>query len=261
MRNLTVLKVALISLILLCHNARAQSEGDIITFSNSIRVDMVIDFYSGDTIKSTSGYIDADVRFRTVTINEETVTIKALNFTPLDKPPKNYVDKSDIYNNKIFVISRTDFNAFAKKYIPKERLSIGLLTLPFKARPQGDFTYDTEFNLNTTLNWAVHHWKSSSFNLQVASGIGTVGLNAANSNSSKEDQAQDVSILTFAFGAMIQEKRTQFGLYIGVDQINNQAKYQWKPNGNLWFGIGIGYNIFKVPLKSIDKEPEQIKYN
>lgn len=238
-------------------SSTAQSEGDIITFSNSIKANMIIDFYSGDTIKVGIGYIDADVRFRAITIKEKIVTVKALNFNPLKEPKKNQIDKSDVYNNKIFVINRTDFDQFAKKYVPKERFSLGLLTLPFKARPQGDFTYDTEFNLNSTLNYAVKYWGDFSFNLQFASGIGTVGLNAANSNSSIEDQAQDVSILTFAFGLMFQEKRTQFGAYLGVDQINNQSKYQWKPNGNLWFGVGIGYNIFKVPLKSIKEEPKQ----
>lgn len=124
------------------------------------------------------------------------------------------------------------------------------MTLPFKARPQNDFTFDSEFNFNSTLNWSFWYPNNLSVNLQIGAGLGTVGLNTSNSNGLEIDEAQDVSTITFLSGFMIQYKKVQAGIYIGVDNINNQNNYQWHSNGNMWFGFGKGYDLFSISLAS-----------
>ena len=91
------------------------------------------------------------------------------------------------------------------------------------------------------------------FYLQVGAGIGSVGLNSSNATGIN-DKPQDVAIITGLTGLMLQYKKVQAGLYLGVDHINNQADYQWKSNGNIWFGFGVGYELFKVNLTEKNKK-------
>ena len=168
--------------------------------------------------------------------------MKALNFTDSNS------DKYKIYNDKIYYISKVEFDKSAEKEIRKEKLAVGLLTLPFKARPQDDFSFVTEFNLSTTLNWNFYKIYDAHLNLQIGAGIGSVNLNASNASGITDLKAQDVATLNFFSGLMVEYKKVQAGLYIGVDQINNQSQYQWQHNGNLWFGFGIGFNVFKISL-------------
>ena len=73
----------------------------------------------------------------------------------------------------------------------KSPVNIGLLTLPFKARPQDDFSFDTEFNLNTTLSITPFQRNNYSLSVQLGAGIGSVGLNSNNSRGVMEDESQD----------------------------------------------------------------------
>ncbi|WP_299526770.1 hypothetical protein [Winogradskyella sp.] len=52
------------------------------------------------------------------------------------------LDFSKFYNNKIYAFKKSDFDLGAEVIEEKRRLSVGLLTLPFKARPQDNFTFD-----------------------------------------------------------------------------------------------------------------------
>ncbi len=49
---------------------------------------------------------------------------------------------------------------------------------------------------------------------------------------------------------MLEYHRVNAGIYVGVDHINNQREYRWESNGNIWFGMGIGYDILKVSLET-----------
>lgn len=208
--------------------------------------------------------LEPNVKFIINGINDLEVNLVALDYRPLS--PKQFEDiqkrkpgafeKSLYYNGKIYTISRAQFNDSAVR-VPKEEsiLNIGLLTLPFKGRPQGDFSFDTEFNLNTTLSVRFHEFKKTKtyWNLQLGAGIGTVSLNSSNSAGIGEKESQDVALLSLSTGIMLQYRKVQTGIYIGVDHINNQKKYQWESNGNIWFGFGIGFNVFKISLGEDDK--------
>lgn len=47
---------------------------------------------------------------------------------------------------------------------------------------------------------------------------------------------------------MLEYHRVNAGIYVGVVRINNQREYWWESTGKIWFGMGIGYDIFKVSL-------------
>lgn len=201
--------------------------------------------------------LEPNVKFIINSIGKEEVDLVAVDYKKLssktlkalqDAKPGIF-EKSEWYNGKIYTISREEFDKSARaKAKAEERVNVGLLTLPFKARPQDEFSYDTEFNLNTTLSFKLTNLWGAGVNAQVGAGIGSVSLNNVNAAGLAEDEAQDVAVLTFLGGLMIQYNKVQAGLYIGVDQINNQAKYNWESNGNIWFGFGIGFNVFKISV-------------
>ncbi|MGB5943296.1 MAG: hypothetical protein WBG71_10470 [Leeuwenhoekiella sp.] len=53
---------------------------------------------------------------------------------------------------------------------------------------------------------------------------------------------------------MLEYKKVQVGLYMGWDHINNQANYNWEHQGNVWFGAGLGFDVFEI---SSDKTVSQ----
>lgn len=219
--------------------------------------------------KKATGYLHTGILFKVVGLDDQFAVLQAIPFT--QKPSKNktkrikkeqpdYVWYGEIYNDVLFTIKREDFDAHAvepsRAKDDKGFLSVGFLTLPFKARPEsgGNVSFDTEFNLNSTLN--IRFWKSItdvSINAQVGAGIGSVGLKRipVAGIDADVDTSQDVATLTLVGGFMAEYHRVQVGLYAGVDYINNQDVYQWDKNGNIWFGFGVGFKLFA--LKFADK--------
>lgn len=245
----------------------SQNVGDIVTLTADVPTTGSTLAVSANVLSpliqnSSTNVLSSTWSYKVISIDSgsNTVKLRALDFKPLkDKTKKAYkekygvdkVDLADVYNYKIYTISKTDFDAYAKaneKIEKKEILSFGILTLPFKARPQDDFSFNSEFNLNTTLNIRLKSFADTSINLQLGGGIGTVGLNTSNADGLSEDEAQDVSTLTLLSGLMVEYKNVQVGLYLGADNINNQSNYKWKSNGNVWFGFGVGYDLFNLAV-------------
>ncbi len=181
------------------------------------------------------------------------------NKSDAPKPAGHF--NSEYYNDKFYTISKNDFNDKMVEVKSEDRMSVGLLTLPFKARPQDGVSFDTEYNLNGTFNIRLASVAQASLNLQVGAGIGSVGLNSSNvhPNGTATTEPQDVAVLTWLAGTMIQYKKVQVGLYAGVDYINNQEQYHWKNNGNLWIGFGIGFNVFQISVSPVKNQPENDK--
>ncbi|AGC77679.1 hypothetical protein LX97_02138 [Nonlabens dokdonensis] len=209
---------------------------------------------SNDVTILQQGYLFHVVEIDTTA---NTVELLAINF----KDKKNFLSskQSDIvnqqirnqYNNKVYTVNLDDFKKFARLYkyatIP-DRISIGIITLPFKARITGDnVAFDTEFNFNSTANVRVYSYKNTHLNLQIGAGLGSVNLNESNTNylnGTETIQAQDVRTLSILTGFMVSHRDIQIGIYGGWDHINNQKNFQWENNGKLWLGLGVGVNIF-----------------
>lgn len=93
--------------------------------------------------------------YRVNFINDTIVEVIAYFNPPTKRQREKNPEKvfySDSFNDKIYTISRQSFNENAKIIEEVDILSIGILSLPFKARPQNDMSFDTEFNFNATLN-------------------------------------------------------------------------------------------------------------
>jgi hypothetical protein len=229
--------------------------GDIITLKASVPTtdkEVTLEGLNESNKMNILEYLDPNVKFYIIVLDKDKVKLRAVNFQPISTKKRNKLTeahitiKSDYYNSKIYVVSRENFNAFAIKYEPADRITVGILTLPFKARPQEEFAFDTEFNLSSTLNIRLGKVTGTSLHYQLGAGVGSVGLNTSNANGIKDSEAQDLAILTFFNGLMLEYKKIQIGIYAGVDQINNQKNYDWVSNGNLWLGFGIGYNLFEL---------------
>ncbi len=245
-----------IFLLLLTNTSICQiNEGDLVELTKEIKVigepEMYITAVSSDHAAKYLG----KYTYKVVSIEDDKVKLLALNFkTPKSTERKNNPDKvymSDIYNNKIYTIAKTAFVAYATKAKTEksERLTLGILTLPYKARSNGDgISFDTEFSLNTTVNLRLHNgYKNAySINALLGSGIGNVGLNTSNAAGLDQNEAIDAATLSFLTGLMYEYDRVQIGLYVGWDYINNQDVYKWDGNGKMWFGLGIGYGIFGI---------------
>lgn len=218
--------------------------GEIVTLTHSIKTKEnpeLIYSHGLDANKSVN-YLGTFIQFEVISITDNNVKLRALDF-------EEGTMKSYFYNQKIYSVNRSDFDKSYKIIEPVEKFSLGIISLPFKVRPQDKFSYSTEFNLNGALNYNIYKFWNTTFNVQIGLGLGSVSLNTSNSRGVTAGQEQNISILSLLNGLMLQHKNIQVGLYLGVDHINNQEEYQWNSNGNIWFGLGIGYDIFTISSK------------
>lgn len=200
-------------------------------------------------IENQVNYLSHSTIFKIVALSNDSVVITA---SPLyeQKSKKNNTapDLAKFYNYKVFIISKEEFLLKAKISETPERLSIGILSLPFKLRLQDEISFESDFNLNSTLNINIRDIKSAELHFQLGSGIGGVNLTSSNSEGIQDGNQIKASALTLLCGPMIQYKKVQAGIYIGLDFINNQNYYKWRYQGLPWFGFGIGYQLFSVQM-------------
>jgi len=203
-------------------------------------------------------YLEDGIKYKIVDISGDNISV--IVDPPFIKPKdeSTEISKASYYNYKLFSITKEEFQTKAEE-TPEtpDRFSIGILTLPFKFRPQDEKTFEAQFNLSSTLNWRLTNFPTTNVYLQLGAGLGSVELNSNNSLGIGPDENINAATLTMFTGLMLQHKKVQAGIYCGVDQINNQQHYQWRNNGNLWFGFGVGYQLFNVNLGGGNSKNEQ----
>lgn len=170
---------------------------------------------------------------------------------------KNENDKSLYYNDKIFKVSEEEMKLKATIPIESDKVSIGLLTLPFKFRYLTDKSFETNFNLNSTINFELIKFWNAGCHVQLGAGIGNTNLSHSNAGGIDVNKDINAATLSLLSGVMLQYKKVQAGFYIGWDHINNQNQYKWIYNGKPWFAFGVGYELFKISLgeKQKNKQP------
>lgn len=211
-----------------------------------------------------SFYVKENVVYRVQDIDakNDKVTFYALDYGQLkdganDKGTNN--DKAYYYNDKLFEMTLTEYKSLATDAEISDRFSLGVLTLPFKYRPQKGANFENKFNINTVISCLLNNSlnQDTKIYLQLGAGYGSVNLNSDNAPGIAAGTTEDIETLTGFTGLMLEYKKIQTGLYFGVDKVNNNSKYDWQSQGNVWFALGIGYKIFTVSKDNADKKSSQ----
>lgn len=210
-----------------------------------------------DTINFNPIFLEPDIKFKIASKDDKYYSVVALTFNKI-KNIKKVSDKNLYYNNKIFKVDKEEFlmKASGAPDLP-DRLNIGVLALPFKYRPQGNKSFDSDFNLNSTLACRFFSLGGGHLYGQIGAGIGGVELNQVNSKGITDDGTIKANALSMLMGLMIQYKKVQAGIYLGTDFINNQTYYQWQYQGTPWIAFGVGYQLFNVSLGTEAKNNTQ----
>jgi len=152
----------------------------------------------------------------------------------------------DLKNNKqrYFFIDKALIEVHSEKIYAKFDPVYGVLTFPFKWRLD---TQDIEPTISLNIAGGVK-WRPSQTNRHVISfllGVGpsTVELDHYNSKLEEGDNITTAAI-TLSGNIMYQFDFVQFGFSFGIDKIFDNKIYDWSSQGNSWFALGIGLNIF-----------------
>jgi len=171
-----------------------------------------------NNVNNTPNYLEDGVRYKIVDISGNNIGVK------VDPPFKEHkkgsisISKANYYNYKLFYVIKEEFLAKAEKIEESsDRFSVGILTLPFKFRPQDEKTFEAQFNLSSTLNWRIGKFYSTDYYIQIGAGLGSVELNSNNSLGIIADENINAATLTMFTGLMLQYKKVLAGIYCGVD--------------------------------------------
>lgn len=245
----------LFSLILNISNGQTQSVGQKFTFNAAIPVKsvrMMNLFTTNRYVLPKDPTVNSGVIYVISTIRDQEIEFYALPYSPLKDKDVNrgtVKDLAYLYNDIVFTISKSDFISSTKDFTPIDRVNIGVLTLPYKLRPQKNTSYEAAFNLDATVGFYIFQKGDANIYIQGGAGISTVGLNSTNAKGLEHDQAQNISAFTAFTGLMLQYRSIQTGIYLGGDWINNNEKYQWDHQGKIWLSLGVGFKIFTLSEK------------
>lgn len=253
-------------------SAHAQEEGDVIMLKSDVPAIGEVKMIQSKGINENDKvkFLESGIKYKVGAITENSVELRALNFIPYTKEyKKEYLDKygsklrdlSDYYNYKIYTVKKSDLEKSMIKINPGDRLTFGVLMIPYKIRPYKKFSYSTNVNINSVVNYRFrpNSMKKTHFNLQLGAGTQKVKLDDTNSIVKKE-KSIDVHAFTVFTGLMLSHKKLQIGLYAGFDWINNQKNYDWDYHNRIWLGFGAGYNLFTIKkAKEKEKSNKQIK--
>lgn len=159
---------------------------------------------------------------------------------------------------KYFLLSFDEYERSAYKLLKKSSFVVGAATSIIKIRPGIKSTYDrdfpvyfdygNDFSLGVLFGWkfnSTNPTKKSAFNALF--GFGTVAL--------PTDSLRTKGFLTSpatnqglygSFGLVMDYQNFQFGVFTGVDWMTGEAGRHWIYRDRPWFGISIGYSIFKT---------------
>lgn len=248
--------LSLLVLLICCFGTLFSQElkkGDVIRLITKIKVQKNVSSYDGKN-QEFPEYL-GEYLFKISNIGDDNIDLVPLHFPPENKDSlKVSKDKSislsDLYNNKIFTVKKSDLLGSYTVQESIDKVTVGILSLPFKLRPQDNYAYEDKLNLNSTIHFHAFSYGNSRFGVQVGAGIGSVSINEDNAFGEIDSSLTSVPNLSIMSGLMYSYKFVQCGLYFGFDFINDQDKINWKHNGNLWIGLGIGFKIFSVSASS-----------
>lgn len=209
-------------------------------------------------------FVEENVIYRVQSVNITTkkVLFYALKYSELSDGTKGKdtnSDKAYYYNDKLFEIELSDYKTYANDVEIADRFSLGILTLPFKYRPQNGASFENKFNINTVISYLLTNSlnQNTKCYFQFGAGYGAVNLNSDNARGITPGTNENIETITGFGGLMLEYKKIQTGLYFGADKVNNNSKYDWQSQGKIWLSVGIGYKIFTISKDNADKKSAQ----
>lgn len=188
----------------------ARNVGDIITFSAEVphlktAIYDSLNSKNEDTryaILHNAVYIEPNIKFRLIEkLENGNLKVAALPFSKKSESAKHY-------NYEIFEVEKDEVNLRVRSVEEIDRLSIGILTLPFKFSPQGSGSFETKLNFNPTLSIKLPNWTVlKPFYLQLSAGIRDVGLNQSNAARITAGEEIKAEALSFFGGLMVEYNR------------------------------------------------------
>jgi len=151
-----------------------------------------------------------------------------------------------------FKVSLNIIDACAhKKARTKSSLAVGVITFPFKFRPQkGMQDFSGAFNFGAGLGVTVSKkvWREASFSIITGYSISSIALDSSNTRKNQDNLMSTNNFAAFSFsaGGLVQYQRVQAGVFIGWDRLNNinQRQYAWQYQGKPWLSVCFGIAIF-----------------
>jgi hypothetical protein len=161
-------------------------------------------------------------------------------------------------NGKNLAIKKSDFELLNKTThystswgkFKNYKLSSGVMTVPFKFRPQKD---TTEFSITTDITIGAYigitkrlsSTKRYYMTIPATLGLSFININNNNTSDKKFDNTTGVVPgITWSTGIIFQIEDFNLGFVVGQD-FASEVGTKWKYNGEPWFSFAIGYNFIK----------------
>lgn len=163
--------------------------------------------------------------------------------------PENYTsDSSAIYiseiqnNYQYFVLESNELaNKTLSLYSQKASFTTGMLIVPIKFR-LSPYEFSKDFMIGTTVgvNWRLNKLKPDNY-LNLIASFGLSHLSISDSELSSDDNTPTHHpAFSTGIAVLLEINNLQYGVFLGLDYISQNDKYQWSRQGQPWVSAGLG---------------------
>ncbi|GAA3975905.1 hypothetical protein [Mucilaginibacter dorajii] len=170
-------------------------------------------------------------------------------------------NKAELY----YLMPISIFNLAAEKEQSKWSISFGTASTLLKYRPGSGKVFQNKYPINSDIGNDFSLAALVGLQLSVNSSVNEYFLFGVNYTSIKMTPQttqgvltsdSNVGALTPTVAWVFEYKKIQLGLFSGLDMPTGAAGKSWVYKGRPWFGLGIGFSIFKPGSSSSDaKQP------
>jgi hypothetical protein len=185
--------------------------------------------------------------------------------SPESKAQNTLTYKKSLSEYIYFIISSTQYSAFAKELQSQGRFVAGASTTLIKIRPGNGKDKDdneviysefgNDFNIGITAGWRINDIQDN-VALSIVGGIGFSSIKVTPQTTRDfviTESSQ--SSITFSGGLILEIEKFQISTFVGIDAMSGEIGRNWIYKNRPWIGLGFGYEIFKPQGKIENKNP------
>ncbi|MBK0380564.1 hypothetical protein [Mucilaginibacter segetis] len=152
-----------------------------------------------------------------------------------------------------FKLPLKEFVNGSEKRLTHHSFTLGALVLPIKLRFGGDsqtpnhkrdFTFTSDVSIGLSIGYKYSPSKKYSHNFLTGISLTSVGVTPDNTNNTVTAET-NLAAITWHAGYLFQIDNFQIGAFTGIDYLAGNVGRNWDYRNKPWFGIGLGYSIFK----------------